>query len=813
MSRSTQSKLVVIVAGVAGVAILAALLLFFYSRVVGQGSAADVVADALPESVVAVVWSVSIDDALALVEAAKVNAAALDNMGAGYSKVIDRLGFDPLQATALQELGIDTAGTPTFALAPGLRSRGLGVVYVPMLSGKSAVDALGKILDKVGDGAPEVVSADEDGHRVGWVQDRQVDYETLKERACQHAIKVIKESGMMAVEDLTPSIEEEVTSGCREAFSGMSAQVAAEAAACILDSHDMERFEFCVEDARRDEDSAPGGMQQVQGNKALRGAVVEVSGGALVVFPIDPRRRHQEAVEDEIRAFVGTIVDESVPRLSSLDGYEEALADSGEVLVGLYVNPAGLRQMMAVEEDLLPLASALTEIAGVGAFVKEEGNSLVAVVQTVVTEKSPKVILQERDQKVLEYVPGSPLMGFHFAVDAESVIKQVERGVALDPRTWRHYQEGKGEAQEALHLPGVEIYQVWNGEMGLFVGDLAPSPEFVVRSLVGFAGLKDVDKLKMALDALVVMADGHMVPDKVGDAQAWRISVEGMTMGIMIHEGRLWYAGDWSALTKIQQGEAGGLLEGERNERIAAVMEEDMSFVSFFDLKKPVTLLQATMGRGDEEVQQLVLPLLNKLDYLTYTGRQDGRVSTACATLYLEGQGFTAILTEALASQFVQSFDQYARKAKTAEAIDQLDKIYKGAADYFSTPRVSMDGEKLDCQFPQSVGLSPATTCCGSNGGPDADGDGRCDFQMEAWVMPTWSALRFQLNDPHYCVYSFDSSGTGSNAQFTANAHCDLDCDGVFSTFQRYGKADPSSSQWECSTTGAAGFYVENETE
>ncbi len=813
MSRSTQSRLVVIVAGVAGAAIVVALLLFFFSKVATTDSAADVVADALPESVVAVFWSMSIDDALALAEAAKVNAAALDKMGAGYSKVIHRLGFDPLQAAALQELGIDTAGTPTLALAPGAKSRGLGVVFVPMLSGKSAIDALQKILDKVGDRAPEIVSAEEKGHRIGWVQDRQLDYESLKEKACQHAIQVIKDSGAMAEDELTPAVEEEIARGCKKALSEMSEQVAADAAACILDSHDMKKFEYCVEDAQRDVDSAAGSGKQVQGTKALRGAVVEVSGGALVVFPIDPRRRHQGAAEGELKAFVASIVDESVPRLSSLDGYAEALADSGEVLLGLYVNPAGLRQMMAGEEDLLPLAAALSEIAGVGAYVKEDGNSLVAVVQTVVAAKEPKVVLRDRDQKALKLIPGSPLMGFHFSVDSESVWKEVERGIALDPRTWRHYQEGKVEAQEALRLPGVEVYQVWDGEMGFFVGDLAPSPEFIARSVVAFAGLKDADKLKKALEALVVLADGHMVAEKVGDAEAWRISAEGMTMGIMIHEGRLWFAGDWSALAKVQQGETGGMFEGERNQRIATVMEEDSSFASFADLKKPAILLQGMMGRGDKEIQEFIMPLLSKLDYITYTGHQDGRVSVARATLYLDGQGFTAAVTEALSSQFAQSFKQNFRREQTSEAVDQLDKMYKGAVNYYGTPRVTREGEKLDCQFPAPTGLAPAATCCANHGGPDADGDDRCDVLPDAWSAETWSALYFQLNDPHYCVYSFDSRGTGNDAQFTANAHCDLDCDGIFSTFQRYGRADPDSSQYECSVVSSASMFIENETE
>ena len=75
----------------------------------------------------------------------------------------------------------------------------------------------------------------------------------------------------------------------------------------------------------------------------------------------------------------------------------------------------------------------------------------------------------------------------------------------------------------------------------------------------------------------------------------------------------------------------------------------------------------------------------------------------------------------------------------------------------------------------------------------------------------------FQMNDQHYFTYAFDSNGkTLSEARFTASAYADLDCDGVFSTFQRMGYGDPSANMAECELLplkGSAAFYVENETE
>ena len=164
----------------------------------------------------------------------------------------------------------------------------------------------------------------------------------------------------------------------------------------------------------------------------------------------------------------------------------------------------------------------------------------------------------------------------------------------------------------------------------------------------------------------------------------------------------------------------------------------------------------------------------------------------------------------------IPAFIKYVRRAKTTEAIDQMDRIYKAAAIYYTTPHVNSRGEKLPCQFPATQLATPrAGTCCSSNGlsGPDKDGNDRCDPDPSYWNTPTWSALNFQIPDEHYFVYSFESSGVLADAGFTITANADLDCDGVQSTFQRMGFGDPEANMAECSLRGSAAFYVEKETE
>ena len=156
-----------------------------------------------------------------------------------------------------------------------------------------------------------------------------------------------------------------------------------------------------------------------------------------------------------------------------------------------------------------------------------------------------------------------------------------------------------------------------------------------------------------------------------------------------------------------------------------------------------------------------------------------------------------------------------ALRAKTTEAIDQLDKIYKSASNYYTTPHVARGtGSKIDCQFSASQGMTPDVSnknCCG--GALDSDDDDRCDVDTSKWTTETWSALNFQMNDQHYFGYAFESSGTLANAKFTASAYADLDCDGELSTFQRYGYGDASASSAECSMKGSSAFYKDKELE
>ncbi|MCB9788528.1 MAG: hypothetical protein H6744_17745 [Deltaproteobacteria bacterium] len=178
------------------------------------------------------------------------------------------------------------------------------------------------------------------------------------------------------------------------------------------------------------------------------------------------------------------------------------------------------------------------------------------------------------------------------------------------------------------------------------------------------------------------------------------------------------------------------------------------------------------------------------------------------------GMVASAAIIGGLAAVAVPAFTKYMKRAKTSEAPAEMDRIYRAAERYYTTPRYAADGSRLPCAFPPSVGLTPsAGTCCAKLGGPDADGDGRCDGDAAAWDSPTWKALEFAPQGPHTFVYAFDSSGEGGEATFTVTAHADLDCDGIQSTFQRMAFGDPDAPAGECALRDTASKYTDLETE
>jgi hypothetical protein len=121
----------------------------------------------------------------------------------------------------------------------------------------------------------------------------------------------------------------------------------------------------------------------------------------------------------------------------------------------------------------------------------------------------------------------------------------------------------------------------------------------------------------------------------------------------------------------------------------------------------------------------------------------------------------------------VPTFARELHASRTVEPVDGLHRIGVAAVAYARDRAVAE-------AFPRTVPLTPS-----------AVPRGKCEADPPAlWDQPTWRALEFTPaleGSPHCFAFSFDSSLSSVRSTFRAQAHGDLDGDGVVGTFELTG--------------------------
>jgi type IV pilus assembly protein PilA len=166
-----------------------------------------------------------------------------------------------------------------------------------------------------------------------------------------------------------------------------------------------------------------------------------------------------------------------------------------------------------------------------------------------------------------------------------------------------------------------------------------------------------------------------------------------------------------------------------------------------------------------------------------------------------------------LAAVAIPAFMKYIKKSKTSEARTHVQKIYAGAREYWMDRNTAKGQIQADSpQFPEPTEPYTADADCCAMGGTNE----KCAPQQTLWDTPTWRALKFSMDDPHYYAYAYtvnvalgESPPAGGN-NFTALAQGDLDCDGDKSEFSMYGVVD---AQYADGPAGSAALSRQNDLE
>lgn len=143
-----------------------------------------------------------------------------------------------------------------------------------------------------------------------------------------------------------------------------------------------------------------------------------------------------------------------------------------------------------------------------------------------------------------------------------------------------------------------------------------------------------------------------------------------------------------------------------------------------------------------------------------------------------------------LAAVAIPALLGYVRRAKTAEAGENLRALYIGAAAYYQDERMTTRGVLA------TGGTSTSQVACitGPQGAPFTPTAQKTQWDYaDPTYAATFGALRFSVAEPAYYAYSIDGAAAGCNNAapttgvtplYTFSANGDLDGDGNFSTFE-----------------------------
>jgi prepilin-type N-terminal cleavage/methylation domain-containing protein len=168
------------------------------------------------------------------------------------------------------------------------------------------------------------------------------------------------------------------------------------------------------------------------------------------------------------------------------------------------------------------------------------------------------------------------------------------------------------------------------------------------------------------------------------------------------------------------------------------------------------------------------------------------------------GGGFTLLelmlvvfIIGVLSSLIGTAYMRNVKRARTSEAVGELQKMWTGSISYYESDHASSGGTMVNKQFPQhdvtaadgcgdffdTAVVEP--DCC------DQPGQHCAGNNDVYWKSPLWQALQFNLSDAHLYVPHFAACPDPTKNMWM-EVWGDLDCDGLHSTFTRMANLGPT---------------------
>lgn len=515
-------------------------------------------------------------------------------------------------------------------------------------------------------------------------------------------------------------------------------------------------------------------------------------------------RRHADAKS----AFAAFLSDTGAP-LSGAGTWKDAFADGkGAVEAFGYIGVAPLAGFLGTlkapaevvgavpyyAERFPAMGVSMTRDGGMTARITATEEGLAVLQQVLRPKKAPPTFSR--------YLPAKGWGGLRISVNLAELFEGV---AALVPPTAP--PQVKAQLGMAKAMMGAVVGIDWGDISTAFSGhvvlaaNLSSLPkmqrsplagEWVVLVAAGDGGAGDT-LVSSLVDKAKQMGGGpEFEKAEVAGAKGWKVAAGPMTV-VAVRDDDVWLVGPEKVVTAALATKGGDNLKGK-----ADVLDDDAvvygiwaDIAGLLDEAKKDPQVAAVLDSG-------ALKALKDDPTVSGGWRLDGDGLLATSDTALQG---TAAMMGVMAAIAIPAFVKYIKRSKTSEATMNIRKMFDASVSYYNEERFARDGTPLPRAFPPSTTITPFQDRC-------ATGADKYAPDPKAWDQPGWLALNFALDDPHYYRYEYVSSGSGPGAAFTARAIGDLDCDGVYSTFERVGVVDDENN-----IQGGAGLYSNKELE